>query len=133
MVDRHDPNLPSLHGARDPRGRHGDIAGPGGPYDEHAVVVDTTNAVILDYSTVSLIGFVRGGKEDETGVGLMLEGRINRTQDRTRVLYLMNGDGAAAIVTELLGVAKRAERGGDGQLAAELRQRLGERWDEMPT
>lgn len=128
-----DPNLPNLHGARDPRGSHGDIAGPGGPYDEHAVVVDTTNAVILDYSTVSLIGFVRGGEEDETGVGLMLEGRINRTQDRTRVLYLMNGDGAAAIVTELLGIAKRAERGGDAQLVAELRQRLGERWDVMPT
>lgn len=133
MVDRHDPNLPNLRGARDPRGSHGDIAGPGGPYDEHAVVVDTTNAVILDYSTVSLVELVRGGRAEETGVALMLEGRINKTQERTRVLYVMNGDGAAAIVTELLGLAKRAERGGDDRLATELRQRLGERWDEMPT
>lgn len=133
MTDRHDPNLPNLHGARDPRGSHGDIAGPGGPYDKDAVVVDMTNAVILDYSTVSLVGLVRRGEEDETGVALLLEGRVNKTKDRTRVLYVMNADGAAAIVTELLGIAKRAERGGDGQLAAELRQRLGERWDEMPT
>lgn len=129
MAERHDPN-----GARDPRGSHGDIVGPGGPYDEDAVVVDMTNAVLLDYSTVSLVGLVRAGGENETGVVLMLEGRVNKTRDRrTRVLYVMNGDGAAAIVTELLGIAKRAERGGDGQLAAELRQRLGERWDEMPT
>jgi len=128
-----DPDLPNLHGASDPRGGRGDIAGPGGPYDRDAVVVDTTNAVILDYSTVSIVEVARRGEPDETAVALMLEGRINKTADRTRVLYVMNGDGAAAIVTELLGIAKRAERGGDGKLAAEFRQRLGDRWDEMPT
>jgi hypothetical protein len=127
-----DPDLPNLHGASDPRGSRGDIAGPGGPFDRDAVVVDTTNAVILDYSTVSTVEAVRGG-ETETVIALMLEGRVNRSTDRTRVLYLMNGDGAAAIVTELLGIAKRAERGGDSQLADEFRGRLGERWDEMPT
>ena len=127
-----DPSIPNLHSS-DPRGDRGDIAGPGGPYDRHAVVVDTTNAVILSDSTVSLIEVERNGEPNETAVALMLEGRINKTPDRTRVLYLMNGDGAAAIVTELLGVAKRDERLGVGKLAAELRERLGERWDEMPT
>jgi hypothetical protein len=127
-----DPHIPNLHSS-DPRGKHGDIAGPGGPYDPHAVVVDTTNAVILSYSTVSLVGVARRGEPDETAVALMLEGRVNKTPDETRVLYVMNGDGVAALVTQLLGIAKRDERVGDGHLAAELRQRLGERWDEMPT
>jgi hypothetical protein len=109
----------------------GNIAGPGGPYDRDAVVVDTTNAVLLDYSTVSTVEAHRG-HERQIAFAMMLEGRINKTRDRSRVLYLINADGAAAIVTELLGLAKRAERQGDSALADELRRRLGERWEEMP-
>lgn len=125
------PDLPNLHGD-DPRRPGGDIAGPGGPHDRDGVVVETTNAVLLDYSTVSTVE-VHRGDEAETAFALMMEGRINKTTDRSRILYLLNADGAAALVTELLGLAKRAERLGDIQLATELRERLGDRWDEMPT
>lgn len=87
----------------DPRTSGGNIAGPGGPHDRNAVVIDTTNAVLLDHSNVCLM---------ETGGGsvalaVLLEGRINRTSDRARNLYLMNEDGAAALVSELLALAHR--------------------------
>ena len=126
------PDLPNLHDPTDPRRPGGDIAGPGGPYNRDSVVVDTTNAVLLDGTTVSTVE-THLGDEREVAFAMMLEGRVNKTQNRSRVLYLINADGAAAIVTELLGLAKRAERLGDPTLADELRQRLGERWEEMPT
>lgn len=126
-----DPRLPDLRG-QNPRRAGGDIAGPGGPYDQDGVVVDTTNAVLLDFSTVTLVESQRAdGGGREPAVALMLEGRVNKKTTRTKVLYMLNGDGAAAIVTELLGLAKRAESTAP-QLATEMRAALGERWDEMP-
>ncbi len=87
----------------DPRKSGGDIAGPGGPHDRNSVVVDTTNAVILDAATVSEVETLTG----KPGLAMLLEGRIARTSDRARNLYLMNEDGAAALVTELLALAHR--------------------------
>ncbi|MFC7794630.1 hypothetical protein [Streptomyces cinereoruber] len=86
----------------DPRKSGGDIAGPGGPHDRDSVIVDTTNAVLLDASTVVEV-------ESNSGpiIGMLLEGRINQTTDRARNLYLMNEDGAAALVTELMALAHR--------------------------
>ncbi|ACX71163.1 hypothetical protein pZL12.86 [Streptomyces phage ZL12] len=40
-------------------------------------------------------------------LAMLLEGRINKSPDRARNLYLMNEDGAAAIVTELMALANR--------------------------
>ncbi|MER7815627.1 hypothetical protein [Streptomyces sp. NPDC096153] len=89
----------------DPRKSGGDIAGPGGPNDANAVVIDTTDSVLLDSSPVSLLETGRVGEPPILAV--LLEGRINRTPDRARNLYLMNEDGAAALVSELLGLAHR--------------------------
>lgn len=87
----------------DPRKTGGDIAGPGGPHDRNAVVIDTTNAVLLDSSDVCLVETSNG----TPALALLLEGRINKTTDRARNLYLLNEDGAAALVTELLALAHR--------------------------
>jgi hypothetical protein len=38
---------------------------------------------------------------------MLLEGRINKTTDRARNLYLMNEDGAASLVSELIALAHR--------------------------
>jgi hypothetical protein len=87
----------------DPRKSGGDIAGPGGPHDRNSVIIDTTDAVLLNHSDVCLM-------ETSTGtpvLAMLLEGRINKTTDRARNLYLMNEDGAAALVTELLALAHR--------------------------
>lgn len=87
----------------DPRKTGGDIAGPGGPHDRDSVIVDTTNAVLLDGTTVVEVESASYGPV----LGMLLEGRINQTTDRARNLYLMNEDGAAALVTELIALAHR--------------------------
>jgi hypothetical protein len=87
----------------DPRKSGGDIAGPGGPHDRNSVIIDTTNAVILDSTSVSLMETHNGNPV----LAMLLEGRIAKTTDRARNLYLMNEDGAAALVTELIALAHR--------------------------
>jgi hypothetical protein len=88
----------------DPRKSGGDIAGPGGPHDANSVIIDTTDAVLLDHSTVTLMGTPGDPKPY---LAVLLEGRINKTPERARNLYLMNEDGAAALVTELIALAHR--------------------------
>jgi hypothetical protein len=87
----------------DPRKSGGDIAGPGGPHDRNSVIIDTTNAVVLDSTSVSLMETPNGNPV----LAMLLVGRIAKTTDRARNLYLMNEDGAAALVTELIALAHR--------------------------
>ncbi|MET8080056.1 hypothetical protein [Streptomyces sp. NPDC005303] len=87
----------------DPRKTGGNIAGPGGPHDRNSVIVDGTNAVLLDSTDVCLME-TSGGS---VVLAMLLEGRINKTPERARNLYLMNEDGAAALVSELIAVAHR--------------------------
>lgn len=87
----------------DPRKSGGNIAGPGGPHDRNSVIIDSTNAVLLDSTDVCLMETAGGS----VVMAMLLEGRINKTTDRARNLYLMNEDGAAALVTELLALANR--------------------------
>lgn len=112
----------------DPRKLGGSIAGPGGPYDENSVVIDTTNAVILEAVEVAVVGGVRKGVLDPKPIAaLVLRGRVNKTNDRVQALYLLNEDGAAGIVTELVGLEARA---GWGQEFVDV---VKARLDAMPT
>lgn len=111
----------------DPRRLGGGIAGPGGPFDEDAVVIDTTNAVILEGVEVCVVGGVRKGVLDSKPIqALVLRGRINKTDERVQALYLLNEDGAAGIVTELIDVAARAGWG------REFTDRVVARLEAMP-
>ena len=102
----------------DPRKSGGDIAGPGGPKDRNAVIVDTTDAVLLDASTVSL---VETPNRTAPVLAMLLEGRINKTTERARNLYLVNEDGAAALVSELIALAHRI----GPEFGERLMQRIG--------
>jgi hypothetical protein len=109
----------------DPRAVGGDIAGPGGPLDRNAVVLNTERAVLVDNTTVA----VMHGEEAGDFVGMLVEGRVNRSTDRVRLLLLLNGDGVAAMVTEMRAVMRRAAAGGVGEglvaeYAAATRDRL---------
>lgn len=112
----------------DPRELGGDIVGPGGPYERSGVVVDTTNAVLTDGQTVSIVETHRGD-ELNGAIALLLEGRINKTSDRVKVLFLLNEDGAAALVAEMTHMAIRAETVG---MLPGFAERLKERLDAMP-
>jgi hypothetical protein len=96
----------------DPRKAGGDIAGPGGPTERDAVILDTSQAVLLDGATACIAHLSRKGVPVDA-TALMLEGKINGSPDRTRVLYVMDLDGAADVVAHLLALAKR-----DGNEAA---------------
>lgn len=115
----------------DPRKLGGSIAGPGGPYDRAGVVIDATNAVLLDGSQVALVDAVRG-PEHELQFALELQGRVNKTSDRVNVLYLLGPDGVAALVTELLAIGLRAGAA-PSELLGEVLERLEARWREVPT
>lgn len=91
----------------DPRRLPGDIAGPGGPHDIGGVVLDASRAVLMDSVDVSTIDPDHGGR-GQSALALLLGGRINQTKDRARVLFLFGTDGAAAIISELMGVIGRA-------------------------
>lgn len=96
--------------ATDPRRAGGDIAGPGGPHDRDAVVVDISNAILLDYCEVATVAtgrFIPGGMESDIRISMVLAGRINKTDERARILYLFDTEGAAAIISELMAVATR--------------------------
>lgn len=91
----------------DPRRPGGDISGPGGPLDRHGVVLDTRDAVLLEHVNVALVEPYSDGEAKEPVLALKLEGRINKTDERADILYLFGEDGAAAITTEIMGLATR--------------------------
>jgi hypothetical protein len=101
----------------DPRKPGGDIAGPGGPAQQDSVVVDIAKAVLLDGSTGVVVHATRG-EDREDAFGLMLEGRINKTQDRSRVLYLADLQGLASVAAECCSLAGRAGVGLDDFMLA---------------
>ncbi|ONK09480.1 hypothetical protein [Streptomyces sp. MP131-18] len=87
----------------DPRGLGGSIVGPGGPHDRHGVIIDTDHAVLLNESHVAQVEVGRQGPV----LAMQLSGRINKSSDRASVLFLLNGDGAAALISELVALATR--------------------------
>jgi hypothetical protein len=99
--------------------------GPGGAQDRGGVIVDTSNAVLLSDVTVSTIDRSDGDRGFDY-FALMLAGRVNQTKDTAQVLFIMNTDGAAAIVTELLALLARTKQDPEvvGQFIEDLRQRL---------
>jgi hypothetical protein len=77
------------------------ITGPGGPHDKGGVIIDTTDAILLDTVNVAIVGTTTTKNNEEIVIALELEGKINNQQERGEVLYLFDADGAAAIVAFL--------------------------------
>lgn len=108
----------------DPRKLGGDIAGPGGPHGKGDVIIDARNAVLMEHVNVAQVDNPSDGRK---AVALVLEGRINQSSDRTRVLYLFDADGAAALVTQLIALGGRS----DAPWAHEFSQMLESRFKEL--
>jgi hypothetical protein len=117
----------------DPRGAStSDPIVGGSPHGQGDALIDARAAVLLDHADVVLVDT----KRDSEPVSMLLSlgGRVNYSDDRTTVAYLMNGDGAAAIVSQLVGLASRAAGSGPhGQeFAADFRVALEARMDGLP-
>ena len=78
------------------------------------VTLDLTNAVLLDGMDVCLVNSYSGvydktqrGVTEGIRLAMQLDGRVNKTTDRASVLYILDEDGAAAIISELMSLATR--------------------------
>jgi len=78
----------------------------GSPFGQNDALIDPRGAVLLDDLHVLLIGTASATGAGR-GLAMQLGGRINKTDRRKTTLYLMNEDGAAAIISELFGLAHR--------------------------
>lgn len=89
----------------DPRAAGGDLTsvGPG----KNQTIFNTERAVLLASVDVALVETYTEGESAGPALAMMLQGRINKTLDQARILYLLNEDGAAAIVSELVALASR--------------------------
>ncbi|WP_449408037.1 hypothetical protein [Microbacterium maritypicum] len=79
----------------------------GSAFGRGDALIDTDKAVLLGNVHVAIIGAARQTGV-ETVIGLELSGRVNHSTDEHEHLYLMDADGAAAIISDLLGLAGRA-------------------------
>jgi hypothetical protein len=84
------------------------------PSSSQDVLLDMDNAVLLDGMSVCLVNAVAGlvdktqrGVEENIRLAVQLDGRINKSTDRASVLFVMDEDGAAAIISEILALATR--------------------------
>ncbi|MCC2031808.1 hypothetical protein [Microbacterium allomyrinae] len=93
----------------------------GSAFGRGDALIDTTDAVLLDGTSVAVIGALRQ-EGVETVIALELRGRVNHATERSDVLYLLNGEGAADIISQLLGVAHRA----NPKFLNELLERIGQ-------
>ncbi len=89
----------------DPRKLGGEIHSFGPGMGES--LLDIANSVHLEATNICTVDAVRKGVLNEQVIYMVLYGRINKTQDKVQAGYLFGPDGAAALITELLGVADR--------------------------
>ena len=71
-------------------------------------LINTEGSVLLGDVHVAVVDSGRSTGV-ETIIALQLGGRVNHTTTPHETLYLLDADGAASIISELLGVAGRAD------------------------
>jgi hypothetical protein len=77
----------------------------GSPHGRGDALLDARSAVLMDSIDVVLVDMKRG---DTLSMMLSLAGRINYADDRVTHAYIFGPDGAAGIVSQLVGLASRA-------------------------
>lgn len=99
---------------------------------EGGVLLDTRNAIILDASTVSSVDNPSDGR---SVMAMFLEGRVNRSRDRAAILYLLGPDGAAALISQLAGLAARMGPAFESEFRAALDARMdvADLWPAVPS
>lgn len=104
-----------------------DVAGD--PYAKGGVVIDARGAVLLDSTEVVLVDTKRD--DEPVRMLLRLAGRINYSDERADTAYFIGTDGAAALVSEIVGLAARAGTV-DERFAHEFQADLQRRMGELP-
>lgn len=108
----------------DSRALGGDIVGPSDvPYERDTQVIDTRRAVLLSGTDCAMM---ENGSDGVRLASILLHGRVNRSTDQSRVLYLTDEDGLAAIVSQLVGLAVREGGGFEERFRARMTARMTE-------
>lgn len=106
----------------DPRRLNGAIVGPGGPHDKSGVVIDATNSVIVEACALARADEVSDGTGSEV-IAMLLSGHVLHSEDRADVLFMLDVDGLATLLTEIYGLIGRM--GNDAlALKADIEQRM---------
>lgn len=94
----------------EPTANPGGMVDPvGDPHARGNVIFDARNAILMDSVEVALMDKISKGQPipDKPILALTLAGRVNKRTERASTLYFFDEDGAAAIVSELVGLAVR--------------------------
>lgn len=123
---RHGAARPAIVRSSDPRKAGGAIVTTGTD-----TLLDTRNAVIVDGAEVCKVGNPSDGV---TFMALFLEGRLNHSTDRSAILHLLGPDGAAALVSQLVGLAARMGPDFETEFRAALDARMdvADLWPAIP-
>jgi hypothetical protein len=105
----------------------GSIVDPSGdPHGTGSVIVDARSAVLLDGVDVTLVDTKA---DDPVAMMMALTGRLNYSVERVEHAYLFGADGAAGLVTQIIGLAGSGlphARAFAEDYDRELQRRLGE-------
>lgn len=114
--------------SHDPARSGGDaVAITDDPYARGSNVLDLREAVLLDANEVILVDR-HPDSGDPPAIALMMEGRVNMREERVKQCYVFGPDGAAALISQLTGLAARA----GGEFAVEFQALLEQRMRELP-
>jgi hypothetical protein len=107
-----------------------DVAGD--PLATGGALLDMRSAVLMDEMNVVLVDTK---SSEPVAMMMSLKGRINYAAERVEHAYLFGPDGAATLVSELIGLVSRADRVGQqhGQrFALEFKNEFDQRMNRMP-
>lgn len=106
-------------------GAFADVAGDS--FARGSVAIDMRHGILMDTVDVCLVDPEPGEPvaNERLLLAMLLGGRVNMRDERSQVLFAFDVDGAAAIITQLLGLARRI-----GPQFADLLQK---RFDDLPT
>lgn len=104
----------------------GDLVDIGdGPFSLGSVVLDLNRAVLLDALQIARVDVAHPeGAGADWITALVMHGRVNGSPDRANVLFLIDTDGAASLVTEILSLAARSGPDAVRALRADIATRL---------
>lgn len=109
-----------------PRRLPGDMIDAGTPHSRNSVVLDARHAILMDTVEVSTLD-PDNSRGQGSAIAMLLGGRINQTEDVTKVLFLFGTDGAAAIITQLIALMGRATGIDSDQMMKDIL----DRWNDL--
>lgn len=99
-----------------------DVAGD--PFARGGVLLDARHAILMEEVDVCLVDSDPSDEGAEPLLMMLLSGRVNMRDEHAKVMFMFGADGAAAVISQLLGLAAR--------IGPEFMALLEQRMDDLP-